>query len=139
MVRLLRYLRIGWTVGWGVVAVSLIALWVRSYYWEDLLYRVGNAEAICFESRFGQVSVDKGFAPPSRSYSPGTYHRNARRHSDDGIGLGYYDGKGGSRFVIDLYLPGRWRCAAPHWFVSLLSVAIASVAWLPPTSASGLC
>jgi hypothetical protein len=30
-------LRIGWSVAWGVVAVLLVALWVRSYSQCDLL------------------------------------------------------------------------------------------------------
>lgn len=30
-----RKLRIAWSVGWGVAAVLLVALWVRSYWWVD--------------------------------------------------------------------------------------------------------
>lgn len=30
-----RKLRIAWSVAWGIVAVLLIALWVRSYWWSD--------------------------------------------------------------------------------------------------------
>ena len=32
-----RKLRIAWSVAWGIVAVLLVALWVRSYRWHDLL------------------------------------------------------------------------------------------------------
>jgi hypothetical protein len=34
-----RKLRIAWSVAWGVVAVLLCVLWVRSYWWQDLLIR----------------------------------------------------------------------------------------------------
>jgi hypothetical protein len=30
-----RKLRIAWSVAWGIAAVLLIALWVRSYWWVD--------------------------------------------------------------------------------------------------------
>jgi hypothetical protein len=32
-----RKLRIAWSVVWGIIAVLLIALWVRSYSWHDTL------------------------------------------------------------------------------------------------------
>ena len=32
-----RKLRIAWSVAWGVVAVLLCVLWVRSYWWFDVL------------------------------------------------------------------------------------------------------
>jgi hypothetical protein len=31
-----RKLRIAWSVGWAVVAVLLIVLWLRSYWWADI-------------------------------------------------------------------------------------------------------
>jgi hypothetical protein len=38
-----RNLRIAWSVVWGVAAVLLVVLWVRSYWWADLLgYRIGQ-------------------------------------------------------------------------------------------------
>jgi hypothetical protein len=33
-------LRIAWSVGWGIVCLLLIALWVRSYWWTDTIYYV---------------------------------------------------------------------------------------------------
>jgi hypothetical protein len=32
-----RKLRIAWSVGWGILAVLLIVLWVRSYWYKDTL------------------------------------------------------------------------------------------------------
>jgi hypothetical protein len=32
-----RKLRIAWSVVWGLLAVLLIVLWVRSYWWTDLI------------------------------------------------------------------------------------------------------
>ena len=32
-----RKLRIAWSVVWGIAAALLVALWVRSYWWADLI------------------------------------------------------------------------------------------------------
>jgi hypothetical protein len=37
MAKFLRYLRIAWSVGCVVVCVLLIVLWVRSYWWLNLI------------------------------------------------------------------------------------------------------
>jgi hypothetical protein len=67
-----RKLRIAWSVGWGIVAVLLIALWVRSYWWYDGLYLydkpgVVNGETTAnvtgiasIVSASGQLSCTKG-------------------------------------------------------------------------------
>ena len=34
-----RKLRIAWSVVWGLAAVLLIVLWVRSYWWHDCVVR----------------------------------------------------------------------------------------------------
>jgi hypothetical protein len=35
-----RQLRIAWSAAWGIVAVLMVALWVRSYWWIDQVVRV---------------------------------------------------------------------------------------------------
>ena len=42
-----RKLRIAWSVAWGVVAVSLIVLWVRSY-WCGTVLRYSDSQGIAF-------------------------------------------------------------------------------------------
>src|SRR5262245_30694970 len=41
-----RKLRIAWSVLWGVAAVLLIVLWVRSYWRTEFLERVVNVNAL---------------------------------------------------------------------------------------------
>jgi hypothetical protein len=49
-----RKLRIAWSVGWGIVAVLLCVLWVRSYWRQDILTFGFNAkQAIRFDSTCG--------------------------------------------------------------------------------------
>jgi hypothetical protein len=41
-----RKLRIAWSVGWGILCVLLIVLWVRSYWYQDsVTYRTANLDA----------------------------------------------------------------------------------------------
>jgi hypothetical protein len=51
-----RKLRIAWSVAWGVVAVLLGVLWVRSYWWKDnVLGRLSDHSAVYLESSRGGV------------------------------------------------------------------------------------
>src|SRR5690348_17214413 len=54
-----RKLRIAWSVAWGVVAVLMVPLWVRSYWIEDIvhwhLYMPNLAQA-SYEYEFACVS-----------------------------------------------------------------------------------
>src|SRR5262245_45981544 len=38
--KVIRSLRIAWSVWWGILGVLLVVLWVRSYWFSDVLTRV---------------------------------------------------------------------------------------------------
>jgi hypothetical protein len=44
--RLTRILRIAWSVAWGIVAVLLVALWVRSYWSQEGLFYTRNTTQV---------------------------------------------------------------------------------------------
>ena len=72
-----RKLRIAWSVTWGVAAVLLIALWVRSYSVHDVVYgRVPLTNIFSGDSRPGMLHIASGHtkAPVRWSVvgSPGT-------------------------------------------------------------------
>ena len=60
-----RKLRIAWSVAWGVVAVLLCVLWVRSYWWDDV-HRIPNADIVA-TVRSGIVALVGIVAHPYRS------------------------------------------------------------------------
>jgi hypothetical protein len=99
-------------VAWGVVAVLLIVLWVRSYWWSDTF----EAPYFCFDSIGGQCSVEFKNTPRT-SWS--------RRATPIGI---WIDAPSLSDFSIvvrrSVYM------AAPHWFFILLSTTLASLPWI---------
>jgi hypothetical protein len=52
-----RKLRIAWSVAWGIVAVLLIALWVRSYWRFDVVYCPASRPMLA-NSAFGVIKLD---------------------------------------------------------------------------------
>jgi hypothetical protein len=53
-----RKLRIAWSVAWGVIAVLLVALWVRSYWRCDVLCRdFKGFDSLEFMSDSGALNV----------------------------------------------------------------------------------
>jgi hypothetical protein len=52
-----RKLRIAWSVAWGIACVLLIVLWVRSYWWVDIVYyRPASKTLFLMRSDQGAVS-----------------------------------------------------------------------------------
>jgi hypothetical protein len=53
-----RKLRIAWSVGWGMVAVLLCVLWVRSYWRSDVIEGpLSRTTRVSAESRYGGLSL----------------------------------------------------------------------------------
>jgi hypothetical protein len=54
-----RKLRIAWSVAWGIAGVLLLALWVRSYWRIDKVWRTGVVHTTILESNFGDLSLTR--------------------------------------------------------------------------------
>ncbi len=58
-----RKLRIAWSVAWGVLAVLLIALWVRSYWWVDSIdIHISESTHACLGDLPGVIELQR--VPP---------------------------------------------------------------------------
>src|SRR5689334_25278648 len=63
-----RKLRIAWSVVWGVVAVLLIVLWIRSALCEDHVFvPIGGPHYIVAASLYGHLGVGLSNTSPSDS------------------------------------------------------------------------
>ena len=65
-----RKLRIAWSVAWGIAAVLLIALWVRSYGHDDFLVKTASPGFPILESSEGRFTY---FPSPSTTSSDVPY------------------------------------------------------------------
>src|SRR5262245_45649718 len=109
-----RKLRIAWSVGWGLVAVLLVVLWVRSYWRIDMYATpIGRVNCIA-QSLRGSIVVcwdTAGKFASLRGHSSAP--ASIAKITDDGTGgISFL----GSRFVkspdgIGLLLP-MWLCLA---------------------------
>jgi hypothetical protein len=120
---MLNYLRIAVTAICFSACVLLVALWVRSYWWTDIVtWGLANGPGYMFGSSSGELSA-------------------ARFRSRDGaVSLGWHawtnpaDGKRAwstsksSNFIGIRY--GTFFTAIPQWFVVTACAAAASAPWM---------
>jgi hypothetical protein len=50
-------LRIAWSVGWGIVCLLMIVLWVRSYWWNDFGSRRIASQDFLVQMRLGELGI----------------------------------------------------------------------------------
>jgi hypothetical protein len=102
-----RKLRTAWSVAWGVVAVLVIALWVRSYWYVDgAFFKISNSDFVMLASVPGSIGVN--FLP--EEFVPlGTFSQPSMewlRHQGGRTRLGFL-----IAFQMD-----KDGILAPHWF-----------------------
>jgi hypothetical protein len=130
-----RNFRIAWSVAWGVVAVLLFALYLRSGSWDDKFgFKFIGGRYIVFGSSFRKLTIDVSIqAPPSsfryawrmqsRRIAPSTFVDYPTIKSAGYVGaLGF----GYGRF------PLLSSVIFPHWFVAIVAVVLAAVPYYFP-------
>ena len=119
-----RRLRIAWSVAWGVVAVLLVALWVRSYATLDSV-------TVPITGRFActAISVDSHVdiefwptGPYSWFYSASPVERSYLRRSPRTDVLGFDAG------IVSM--PHASWIWIPHWFLVGLTFTISAAPWI---------
>jgi hypothetical protein len=135
-----RKLRIAWSVAWGVVAVLLVVLWVRSYYRTDIV-RIRAQKSICsYLAAYGEIGLDVaidrspgGFTFPGDTGKTLLFDSSAKMNSWEpdqghplmnlcGFRLRNYLLNSGKRRVFDFSLPfwfAFFACAAFATFPSI--------------------
>jgi hypothetical protein len=115
-----RKLRIAWSVAWGVIAVLLIVLWVRSYWWYDLIMEgISDTRGITGSSWEGELSLS--WAPIEQSIGEFHWATEAEGVSSPTKVLG---------FSIDVRSFGDWEVTVQHWLVILVIGIVAVVPWI---------
>src|SRR5262245_49963380 len=68
-----RKLRIAWSVFWGVACLLLIVLWVRSYWWNDLLLIQTKPGLVQIQSMRGRLNYIENVPSPTRMPLPSIF------------------------------------------------------------------
>jgi hypothetical protein len=126
-----RKLRIAWSVGWGLAAVLLIVLWVRSYWRADTaVVVVSQSKVIGFGSGLGSLAASLSDRVPG--YFNQTWYifcdtigssGDFRPQSLSGNRKSFGFGITKQRSFTSIY--------APCWFFVLVVGVLSSLPWLP--------
>jgi hypothetical protein len=124
-----RKLRIAWSVVWGLLAVLLIALWVRSYWWHDAL-TLRYALSVNYQSTRGEQFLSFQLEPwkqykdsktkpdPRRIWDWTLQSRPVPTGDHKKLGLFWLWGREGLTLT------------APHSFFVIAGVAGAALPWI---------
>jgi hypothetical protein len=113
-----RKLRIAWSVVWGLLAVLLCVLWVRSYWHSDFVTSDKNPvnRLITVGSRFGTTILVLGYFPMDSGQSHWRYSTGPAREIDKLFKWTSDDGG----LVVQV----------PHFILAAISLAIGYAPWL---------
>jgi hypothetical protein len=129
-----RKLRIAWSVGWGILCLLLIALWVRSYWWITSIHTPPIA------SRGLQCALER-----SRIRIE-SYPLHTAEEKADGIARVVHIHKSNPDFAwwnrhilqepsfalrLNELKPGSIRLIFPYWFAILITAMASFAPWLP--------
>jgi hypothetical protein len=113
-----RKLRIAWSVGWGLLAVLLVLLWVRSFWHIDIIEIRKPFPAVALGSGL-ETTLVRIYRQPMRSgWSFHSYStRNQPKNEDAILGFSY---------VLSDY---DLSITMPHWFVASFIAIVAVLVW----------
>lgn len=114
-----RKLRIAWSVTWGIIALLLCVLWVRSYWQADNFRSQSAAKTRAVLSQSGWLYVGELYSAPGSNANytntPVNEPINLRRQ----FAVAYFDER-----------PNFVCIAFPHWLLLLALTLVACAPWL---------
>lgn len=120
-----RMLRIAWSVAWGVVAVLLCVLWVRSYLINEILFRLdpgnqvttlGSGNGTCYFVRM--LMRPRSFGPPQPPPAPHSWKYSGAAPADN-VNRSF-------KFSRE---PNGYSFYIPFWLFVGASAAIGAAPW----------
>jgi hypothetical protein len=129
-----RWLRIAWSVWWGILCVLLIVLWMRSYVYSDLLMvRLTNTSRLYFRSMQEELYLPlETRNEPELFDLPWAVRSRSIKHLQER--MDWVDPASGPVTTV----PPRFgitndssEFALPHWLVVALTGTLAALSWFP--------
>ena len=128
-----RKLRIAWSVLWGLLAVLLLVLWMRSYhYGTHYQHLLSTTHWVTSDTRVGRVYISWRAGDPKNlrqglfveEIDDETRATLERMHSqNDTLGFAFHHHAFPAADVRAVTLP--------YWFLVLLTATLAPLPWLP--------
>jgi hypothetical protein len=118
-----RKLRIAWSMVWGIAAVLIVVLWVRSYWWMDTFMRPIQTGTIRLQSGCGQVCA----AVLTQDLAATSHHWILQTQPTD---IGSNHGWLVLLPFVDRKTPGFAGIFLPHWHLVVISAALAVLPWM---------
>jgi hypothetical protein len=118
-----RKLQIAWSVVWGLAAVLLIALWVRSYWWWDEI-QLGDGHRILVAELSSQYGMNGFFKPEPRSDWNGQIsivNTPVKPHAERIMPIYSFNLLNNGGEII------AW---VPSWFAVVLASSLSAVPWI---------
>jgi hypothetical protein len=127
-----RKLRIAWSVVWGVVAVLLICLWGRSYWWIDSAQiSITKSQLLIVNFMHGGIGIGDQYNRADPDVSRWTSFEIERIQRMPLMPREVWDGRrinwgheSRMRFT-EIYI------AIPYWLLVPLAIVLATVSWIP--------
>jgi hypothetical protein len=142
-----RKLRIAWSVGWGIVCLSVISLWVRSYtYWDHPYGPLGPSHGFYLNSIRGQLflTIMRGNSTWAWVTYPATSLTDTEATGEEfsatfPVSAGVPQTIYGFQFKWEIKMLGLGVVATPpvryavipYWFLVALIATTAAISWLP--------
>jgi len=124
-----RKLRIAWSVAWGVACLLLVVLWVRSYWWHDIVAcRFTSKDGIRIDSTNGGLTLAHislhGFPITFVDWKVTSIWSPSQGLFPIGFTEESYAG-----FYLEQFTDG-FALSVPYWFLVPLSAAFGTLAYV---------
>ena len=127
-----RRLRIAWSVVWGLAAVLIVVLWVRSYWWMDAVVGQRGRQAFIVDSLGGVVLARTYPIPVS---VPPKWHWGVSEFPIDESPMiatqRQIRNDATAGFAVLEWQPATYGVLVPYWFLVVLFAAPLITVWLP--------
>lgn len=121
--RLIRGLRIAWSVSWGILCVLLVVLWVQSYWWfNHAQYILSNNRVVALIAAQGVVSIFGGTAELADKSITSSIGSKKITFETDYWKSQHWNFEFGEAFK---------EARVPLWFLVAMCGVISTVHWLP--------
>lgn len=138
-----RNLRIAASLFFAVVALALSLLWVRSYYYVDVLEHVASERILQVSSFLGRLKFHQIHPTPHKNPSVTAVRLKLKSHgqilSTSRIQISSDPTRSGGFLGLEFH---RYEyfidVAVPYWLPVLACTGLAAVPWLPLSSAFSL-